>query len=107
MSVGCFICIGRMKVEQTEHSKMSAHKILMLRNHPQERIPHSKDGKKFVILLTRLRLVCSISLFSLHFNPNAFLSVVLFVILTCQKLKIVHFIYIFFFAQFVFHFCKK
>jgi len=40
-----FLLTPPMKVEQTECSETSAHKIQTLQNHPKERLQHSEQGE--------------------------------------------------------------
>jgi hypothetical protein len=95
VSIGHFMFIGPMKMEQSvpklQHIKFRHWGITQKKEYNIHNTVEVCD-----VLLTRLPLVCFISLFSLHFNPNAFLSVlVLFVNLTCQILKTAYCLFFF------------
>ena len=51
-----FLLTTPMKMEETECSEMSAHKIQMLGNHPKERIQHSDHGKSWKSRIKSLNL---------------------------------------------------
>ena len=56
-----FLFPRSMKVEQTERSETSAHKIQTPGNHPKERMQHSKHGETFKSQITFVvigRLFC-------------------------------------------------
>jgi len=45
LKIAIFLLTPPTKVEQTECSETSAHKIQTMQNHPNERIQHSEQGE--------------------------------------------------------------
>ena len=72
-----------MKMEQTECSKMSAHKIQMPGNHPKERIQHSEHGKS---LKSRSSvMLVTFSSQALWYSSRSYLTSTVVYVITSRK----------------------